>query len=158
MLGTNDSHADSVAASEFATYQADLDPVFAQWHSYTNSRGEHPKVIIATVLPFDEAENAAFLGSDWFTGANNRIATWYRPWLISESQKYGFTLVDTWSDIQKDPNWVTDLIGPDGLHPNTAGSTWLANEFAAAAVPEPGSMAIALLAMSGGLLRRRRVA
>jgi lysophospholipase L1-like esterase len=155
MLGINDLNWDSGVEDRFIAYKANLGPEFDSFANFTNSRGQHPKVIIGSILPYDVERNEAYWTKK--TGSPNyvhrypvidTIALW-DGWLQQQSQQHGFQYLDNFSSIQQVPDWKSTLFGEDGLHLSDQGSQWVATQFAdAAAVPEPSSLAILV---GGGL-------
>lgn len=149
MLGINNlfwgtladnASAGSYPSTAFNAYKASIGPVFSQFANFTNSRGQHPIVLVGSILPFDMEKSQAYHGTTGNSGALDRIENWYNPWLRDQAEFYGFTYVDMWTAIQQDPDWKTKYMAShDGLHLSSQGSQWVATQFAQA-VPEPSSL------------------
>ncbi|MCC6124612.1 MAG: SGNH/GDSL hydrolase family protein [Pirellulales bacterium] len=127
MLGTNDSSVDTGTDYRFMRFKEIISPCFDKFDT-TGSQ-----LIISSILPTVS-----------LTGMNERIMNWYNPWLKSQAALYNAVYLDTWSSIQKVPNWSTTLMGPDGLHLIwPTGSRWFAQQMAqAVAMCEQNSMTL----------------
>ena len=140
MLGTNDVWWGTLAenavgsswpSTAFDTYKNSIGPVFNQFAGFTNSRGRHPTVFVASVLPFDLEKNQARWNTTSNSGALDRIENWYNPWLRDRAALHGFTYVDAWTAIQQDADWKAKyMAADDGLHLSSQGSLWVATQFA----------------------------
>jgi lysophospholipase L1-like esterase len=153
MLGINDISWGSDVESRFSTYKANISTVFDSFANFSNSKGQHPKVIIGSILPFDCNKNEAYWtqvsGSPMLRqfDALDTVVHW-NSWLQQQSQQHGFEYLDNFSSIQQIPDWNTSLLAEhDGLHLSERGSQWVASQFAnATIVPEPSSI---ILLMAG---------
>lgn len=152
MLGINDMGWGDDVDARFNSYKANLSPVFDDFANFTNSQGQHPEVVIGSILPFDVAKNEAY----WYPMVHeynvfDKIVEW-NTWLQQQAAQHGFVYLDNFSAIQQVPDWTTTLLGDDGLHFTIQGEQWVASQFAnATLVPEPST--IALLSISAfGLL------
>lgn len=149
MLGTNDVYHNSNAATKFEEYATRISGVFTRFQAAVNTSGEHPRVIVSTIIPITlEGKEAA----------NQRIDEWYNPWLASAADAFGFTLLDVNSRIQQLPDWTS--LYSDGVHLHAngdAGCIWMADEFAAViAAPEPGILGLLTAGFTAMCARRRR--
>lgn len=163
MLGINDLGWGSDVSSRFEVYKANLGPVFDEFAKFKNSKGQTPKVIIGSILPFDVEKNNAY----WTTTLGYPMErqfdvtaelTQWNAWLQQEALQHNLTYLDNFTEIQQVPDWKTTLMAPhDGLHLSPQGSSWIASQFAnAAVVPEPSTLVLLLTAAGGWFLWRRR--
>jgi lysophospholipase L1-like esterase len=162
MLGVNDLNWGSDVDPRFNAFKANLTPVFDNYANFTNSQGQHPKVVIGSILPFDCAINEAYwtqvYGKPMSRGYDVMavIATW-NAWLKQQAEQHGFVYLDNYAAIQQVPDWNTTLMGPDGLHLTDQGSQWVASQFASAIlVPEPSVMVLLGMSASGLFAWARR--
>ena len=120
MLGINDLGWDSNVDARFTAYKANIGPAFDELASFTNSQGQHPKVVIGSILPFDVAKNEAYwtqyYGMPFVRQFDvlSTIGSW-DAWLKQEANQHGFTYLDNFSLIQQVPDWQDTLLGVDGL-------------------------------------------
>lgn len=165
MLGTNDALRDGVDA-----YKTSIAQVFDEFSAARNSRGRRPAVVIATEVPIlDKPDDARY------AAAEALMVNDLNPWLRSEALKHGFTFLNLHRLIQREPDWQSwysdDAVNPGYVHlwatvdGQRPGYTWMANTIAlginralaeAAAVPEPSTAALALIAAGLAVVARRR--
>lgn len=151
MLGVNEAYADGPAVSQFSGFKLHMSGILDRFDAMTNSRGQNPYVLLGTIPPMDPVRNLAYTGYASATGCNDRIEDWYNPWIREAAAARGYALIDLWALINADP---ANLLGPDGLHFNSAGSLAVAGAFAAA-VPEPRLLAAGSLLTAVLTLRHR---
>jgi lysophospholipase L1-like esterase len=144
-----------------------MSPVFDEFSNFTNSRGQHPRIVIGSILPFDVEKNEAYqslINHHTMTRPPNTLDylsnTW-NPWLADQAAQRGFTYLDNFAAVQQIPNWKGTLLNQsDGLHLSAAGADWVASRFVSVLVPEPSTIALVGTAVIGLLawsLRRRKV-
>ncbi len=141
LLGTNDS----TGQVSVETYSSNVTTILNAFTSFTNGRGNHPVVVVSTVMPLIDPE---------YTDVATPYIESYNAWLRELSVlRDDFVLIDYDASLTSIDGWesyYTDGVHLDGamtqyqdygLYP--AGYILLAEQFhdaAIAAIPEPGSL------------------
>ncbi len=144
LLGTNDS------ANQFdlATYSNNMTAIINAFTGYTNGRGQHPVVVVATVMPLIAPDPSATVATPFIES--------YNTWLRGQSQvRDDFVLIDFYNTLTSQSGWESYY--SDGAHLGSAmtpyysfgeypaGYILLAEQFRDAAlnaIPEPASLIV----------------
>lgn len=145
MLGSNDALRNTTNKDVWLNqYKYNLSTAFDLFEMSTATR-----VIVLSILPVvEESINSTYSPTDsngnpdgtMGIGMNDRIETEYNPWLQSQvASRDKFEYLDVRTAMLSNPNWASELLHPDGLHPSSpTGQQWLASQVSSA-VPEPSS-------------------
>jgi lysophospholipase L1-like esterase len=146
LIGANDAANPLDPVTRFDLYKSNISDAFDLFAASTAQR-----VVVLSILPVNEPVMMAAFGNNSGQGMNNRVDTNYNPWLQSEvAARPNFEYLDVNAAMKANPNWATELLGPDGLHPSDpAGRQLLANQVLAV-IPEPSSfLAVAVCCLAG---------